>query len=52
MLKLGRNALEDMKYFVTPTGDTISWEHIKSLYDIQKQDILHIGNKLKTKHVQ
>ena len=52
MLKLARNALGDMKCFVTPTGDKISWEYIKALYDIQQQDILHIGNKLKTKHIQ
>ena len=49
MLKLARNTLGDMKYFVTPTGDTISWEYIKALYDIQQQDILDIANKLKTK---
>ena len=52
MLKLARNALGDMKYFVTPTGETISWAYIKALYDIQQQDILHIANKLKTKHAQ
>ena len=52
MLKLARNALGDMKVFVTPKEEKISWEFIKALYDIQQQDILHIGNKLKTKHIQ
>lgn len=32
MLKLARNALGDMKSFVTPTWDKISWEYIKALY--------------------
>jgi hypothetical protein len=27
-------------------------EFIKALYDIQQQHILHLGNKLKTKHIQ
>ena len=52
MLKLARNALGDMNVFVTPKEEKISWEFIKALYDIQQQDILHIGNKLKTKHIQ
>ena len=49
MLKLARNALGDMKSFVTYSGDKVSWE---ALYDIQLRDILYIGNKIKTKHIQ
>ena len=52
MLKLARNALGFMKVFVTPKGGKISWENIETLYKIQQDDILHIGNKLKTKHMQ
>ena len=52
MIKLARNALSDMKVFVTPNGDTISWECIATLYKTQQTDILHLGNKLKTKHVK
>ena len=33
MLKLARNALEDMKSFVTSSRDKVSWE---ALYDIQQ----------------
>ena len=52
MLKLARNALGDMKVFLTPKGEKISWEFLEALYKIQQQDILHIGNLLKTKHMQ
>jgi hypothetical protein len=51
LLKLPRNALGDMITFLTPTGETISWDFIKDFYDIQQDDILHMGNKVSTKHV-
>ena len=52
MLKLARNALGDLKVFTTPTQETISWSFVEALYKIQQQDIMHLGNKLKTKHIQ
>lgn len=52
MIKLARNALGDLKIFKTPTGETISWGFVEALYEIQQQDILHLANKLKTKHIQ
>ena len=52
MLKLARNALGDMRTFLTPKGEQTSWDFIKALYDIQQCDILHLGNKLCTKHIQ
>ena len=41
-----------MKVFLTPKGEKISWEFLEALYEIQKEDILHIGNSLKTKYMQ
>ena len=52
MLKLARNAFADMHIFVTPGGEKISWEYIRELHRAQQKDILHLGNKLKAKHVQ
>ena len=52
MLKLARNAFADMQVFVTPGGEKISWEYIRELQRAQQKDILHLGNKLKAKHVQ
>ena len=52
MLKLARNAFSDIKIFCTPTGERISWEYVLALYRAQQKDILHLGNKLKTKHVK
>ena len=54
MLKLARNPFADMHIFVTPGGggEKISWEYIRELNRAQQKDILHLGNKLKAKHVQ
>ena len=52
MIKLARNAFSDMKNFFKPNGEKISWEHILALYRTQQKDILHLGNKLKSKHIK
>ena len=52
MLKLARNAFADMQIFCTAMNEKISWEYIVALHKTQQKDILHLGNKLKTKHVQ
>ena len=51
MLKLARNAFGDKEVFYTDGGATISWRYIKELYNVQTADVLHIGNKLKNKHI-
>ncbi len=33
-------------------NERISWEYILALHKAQQKDILHLGNKLKTKYVQ
>ena len=41
-----------MKIFSTTWNEKICWEHILALYHTQQKDILHLGNKLKAKHVK
>ena len=52
MIKLARNAFSDLSVFVTPNGENISWEYILALYKTQQNDVLHLGNKLKSKHLK
>jgi len=52
MLKLARNAFAHMKVFNTPSGEKISWKFVQALHNTQQKDILHLGNKLKAKHIQ
>ena len=52
MLKLARNSLGDKKVFYTDTGAKICWDFITELYNVQKSDVLHLANKLKTKHIK
>jgi len=51
MMKLARNAFGDMKVFKDSNGSLIEWSYIAKLHKIQKKDILHLGNKVKTQHV-
>ena len=52
MIKLTRNVFSDKKNFFKPNGEKISWQHIFALCRTQQKDILHLGNKLKSKHVK
>ena len=52
MLKLARNCLGDKKVFYTEKGDEINWKYITELHNVQTRDVLHLGNKLKTKHIK
>ena len=52
MLKRARNSLGDKKVFYTDTGAKICWDFITELYNVQKSDVLHLANKLKTKHIK
>ena len=52
MLKLAGNAFAHLSTFCTPSGDRISWEYVLALQHTQQEDILHLGNKLRAKHVQ
>ena len=52
MLKLARNSLGDMKVFFDENGNEICWHYITELYNVQKNDVLHLGNKLKSTHIK
>ena len=52
VLKFARNSLGDMKAFYTDIGAKICWDFIPELYNVQKSDVLHLDNKLKTKHIK
>ena len=52
MLKLARNSLGDMKLFFTESGNKICWQFITDLYNVQKTDVLHLGNKLTSTHIK
>ena len=51
MLKLARNALGDKGTFYKNGDPSIFWNLITELYNTQKDDVLHLGNKLKNKHI-
>ena len=52
MLKPARNSLGDMKLFFTESGNKICWQFITDLYNVQKTDVLHLGNKLTSTHIK
>ena len=52
MLKLARNTFADIKIFCTPSGKRISWEYVLALHITQQKDVVNLGNKLTSKHVQ
>ena len=51
MLKLARNALGDKGKFYINGEPLIFWDFITELYNMQRNDVLHLGNKLKSKHI-
>ena len=52
MLKLGRNALGELKVLVDASGNKIEWKFIENLHEIQVQEGLKLGgNKLSRQHI-
>lgn len=51
MLKLVRNALGDMKAFTDSAGNTVMWRYIERLHQLQENEGLHLGNKLRASHI-
>ena len=43
MIKLARNALADIGIFKDATNDTIKWDFIVKLHQVQAKDVLHLG---------
>lgn len=52
MVKLIRNTLGDFKVVLNSLKQLVKWQHIVDLYNLQKQEGLHLGNKLKSAHIQ
>ncbi|XP_025157198.1 uncharacterized protein LOC112589173 [Harpegnathos saltator] len=51
-VKLLRNCIGEHKSIIDDNGDMIQWEHFTKLNDIQVKESLHLGNKLRTRHIQ
>lgn len=51
MIKLVRNMFGDLKIVVNGLKHRIKWQYIIDLYNLQKQESLHLGNKLRSAHI-
>ncbi|XP_067209972.1 uncharacterized protein [Linepithema humile] len=52
MIKLVRNTLGRTKQLVDDDGNRIKWEHFEELHKLQENEELHLGNKLRSKHLE
>lgn len=52
MLKLVRNCLADTHVLVDPDGEPIRWSYIVHLHNLQEQEGLRLGNKVRSAHIQ
>lgn len=52
MLKLIRNLLGEYKVIKNPEGKYICWYFIDRLFQIQDQEQLNLGNKLRSSHIE
>ena len=46
-IKLIRNALGDTGEFIEDKGDSIKWNYIKNLHELQETEGLNLANKLR-----
>lgn len=51
MLKLIRNCFEAYGIFIDGSNEYIRWEYLKHLHNLQLQEGLHLGNKLRANHI-
>lgn len=51
MLKLVRNTLAEKGCVVDSENKSVKWEYIKKLHTLQQHEGLHLGNKIKNKHI-
>ena len=51
MLKLARNALNDVQEFKDGEGRSIKWQYIKELHHLQEEIGLKFGNKISNRHI-
>lgn len=52
MIKLVRNVIGSQKYLVDGSNNQIDWTYIQKLVDIQYQQGLHLGTKIKVRHLE
>ena len=51
MLKLGRNALSELKVFLDENGEKIEWRFFENLHDEQQKEGIKFANKLSSAHI-
>lgn len=51
-LKILRNYLGDHKIIIDDNEDTIQWDFFKKLHNLQEKEYLHLGNKLRARHIE
>lgn len=51
MLKLVHNTFGDMHNLVDANNQVIRWSHIMELHKLQESEGMHLGNKLRSAHV-
>lgn len=51
MIKLTRNTLHDEKELRDANGGEIKWEHLVQLHDLQTENGLHLGNRIRKNHI-
>lgn len=51
MLKLVRNTLGDKGSIVDRDGCMIQWKFVKELHEVQQHEGLHLGNKVRSSHI-
>lgn len=51
MLKLVRNTLGDEKTLIDGNGQCVQWSDLVILHNLQENEGMHLGNKLRTSHI-
>ncbi len=51
LLKLARNTLSDLKVLIDPDGKQIKWDFVEKLHNIQTEEGLRAGNKIRQDHI-
>lgn len=51
MLKLIRNTFEDLKNMIDGDNQPIRWSYINKLHNLQQNEGMHLGNKLRSIHI-
>ena len=52
MLKLARNALANIGYFVDQDNNEVRWKYIQELHNLQQENGMKMANKLSKNHIQ